>query len=151
MVMLEKMGVTLQNIEQKQDAILNKLTDKTSEQICKDILKLQKDEAAAWSDLLLHVPERCVNNLRQSPDSALDADAKIGKFVDDVDKKVMLVQGKAGTGKTLFVKHITAKYLNSQWLPIFVSLPLLSNPTKQLMQETLKEKFKLNDKEQQTL
>ena len=57
------------------------------------------------------------------------------------ETRAMLIQGGAGSGKSLFC-HIFAKKLleeNKQgWIPVFINLPTLKDPITQVIEETLR-------------
>src|SRR5207237_7187884 len=57
------------------------------------------------------------------------------------DKKVMLLLGDSGSGKSLYTQGLVAKkwqsYAPKQCIPLWISLPSLKNPLEQAIEETL--------------
>jgi hypothetical protein len=56
-------------------------------------------------------------------------------------QRVLLLKGEAGSGKSLFLEYITSRlwqnYKPQNTIPLFISLPLLKNPTRKCVEETL--------------
>ncbi len=68
------------------------------------------------------------------------------EFLNDPTKKVTLIQGGSGTGKTLFGRYLERSLWNlppssSPFIPLFVSLPSLSDPYANLIETTLQSYF----------
>jgi ankyrin repeat protein/WD40 repeat protein len=84
-------------------------------------------------------------------DSALEND--IESFLLS-DKKVMLLLGDSGSGKSLYTQGLVAKkwqsYSPKKIIPLWISLPCLKNPIKRAIEETL-QKAGCNDSEIETL
>lgn len=71
------------------------------------------------------------------------------------DKKVLLLLGNAGSGKTMFLQRLAierSKILDYQSpIPIYISLPSLKDPIHHLIQETFKDKYKFTDEQIESL
>lgn len=71
--------------------------------------------------------------------SAFDLAGAVDKFVDTTQKNSLSILGEAGTGKSFFVmsyvKHRSQSYQPGDIVPIYVSLPTLTDPENNLMLE----------------
>ena len=91
----------------------------------------------------VYVPEMGVRPAlkKEAAEQLVDAEDEVSKFVADEKLKVMLVQGGAGSGKSLFC-HMFAKRLFEEkkldYIPVFINLPSLKDPVIQVLEETLK-------------
>jgi len=74
-------------------------------------------------------------------ETAFEAENEVSRFVGDEKLKVLLVQGGAGSGKSLFCHIFGKKMLEEkgrEWIPVFINLSSLKEPLTQVIQETLK-------------
>jgi len=92
---------------------------------------------------LLYTPVRGTFT-RNSIEGSFDLEQEVEKFVEDNNRKVLLLLGYSGSGKTMFCQHVFQKkaseYLSSDTalIPIYISLPSLSNPKEHLIETALK-------------
>lgn len=93
-----------------------------------------------FEDLTLYVP--ISGSLRPRNSDIFDLNEKIQNF-NESRKKVLLLLGESGSGKSLFGKFLERdmahKYLNgsSKIIPVFVSLPMFSEPKYSLIEQAL--------------
>lgn len=73
--------------------------------------------------------------------NTFDLAKKMQELIQESDKKVFLILGSAGAGKSTFnrylEKNLWEQYKEGYYIPIFISLPSLMNPETQLIQEYL--------------
>jgi len=87
------------------DKIENTLDGRSVAEIVKDIRDYQYKENQTNETLLkMYIPENGVRKLSDinNTKNVVDVDAEVLQFIDNVDSKVMLIQGGAGTGKTIY-------------------------------------------------
>lgn len=86
----------------------------------------------------------------QLSNSAFDLAGAVDRFLDTAQKKSLSILGEAGTGKSFFVtsyiKHRAQAYQAGDIIPIYVSLPTLTDPENNLMREVL-EPFNFDNNE----
>ena len=63
----------------------------------------------------------------------------MSKFINDSLKKVLLIHGGPGAGKSLFCNIFVRKLIKDkpESVPIFISLPQMKDPIGSLLDETL--------------
>src|SRR6185369_1059825 len=77
-------------------------------------------------------------------------------FLEDRDKKVLLLIGNAGAGKSTFTRQFTyilwQKYrAEGNIIPLFISLPTMKDPVRNLIPEYLKQKGGFSEDETKVL
>ena len=81
------------------------------------------------------------SQVKEKETQVFDVEKEVISFIDDEERKVLLIQGGGGSGKSLFC-HIFAKKLLEEdgigWIPMFINLPTLKDPVTQVIQETLR-------------
>lgn len=93
-----------------------------------------------FEDLTLYVP--ISGSLTPGNSDIFDLNEKIQNF-NESSKKVLLLLGESGSGKSLFGKFLKRdmahKYLDgsSKIIPVFVSLPMFSEPKHSLIEQAL--------------
>ena len=110
-------------------------------------MSLSKINGPLYHDLQLYVPVRGkasehaverfdVTNL------AIDFINKTATSTSDVLQKVLLIQGVAGVGKSLFLRYLEKclwnDYAPGKPIPLFISLPSLTNPGREAVEQVLK-------------
>ncbi|CAL5992483.1 Pentapeptide_repeats-containing protein [Hexamita inflata] len=100
-------------------------------------------ESQEWKSCLsMYIPEKGVTDLKfiKNLSMTLDVDSELHKFFDDNQKKVALIQGGAGTGKTIYCQYLITQLLQSQLIPpLYINLPQLQNWQTKMVEETLSE------------
>ena len=88
---------------------------------------------------------------RTSDATTFDLETEVDKFLSS-NKKVLLLLGEAGSGKSTFVRHLTRNLWEAHSsqdplapIPLFISLPTLRDPYQNLIQEYLKDECELSD------
>ncbi|CAL6102178.1 Pentapeptide_repeats-containing protein [Hexamita inflata] len=72
---------------------------------------------------------------------------EVKEFVTS-DKKVMLIHGGAGSGKTTIAKQLVKDFMESDFIPLYIYLPSLMNWEHKVVESTLKQiKMDLKDNE----
>ena len=136
---------------------LNSLPQATQEKLLQDTIQKLKRKAEEeinndgdlLQDLHLYIP---LDGAKAAGD---DSGKDLGKqvieeFLDLQSKaKVMLLQGNSGSGKSTFGRYIEqrlwaeindGKMNQSAFLPLFISLPRLADPTKNIVEQVLERK-----------
>src|ERR1043166_7687783 len=82
-------------------------------------------------------------------EEGFDLDKEINKFLAS-SKKVLLLLGDSGSGKSLYTQGLTHRlwrsYDTKHFIPLWISLPSINNPQNTLIQDYLKS-FGLTDTE----
>ncbi|KAF9899499.1 hypothetical protein EC991_008790, partial [Linnemannia zychae] len=90
----------------------------------------------------IYIPPMAKANLQARDDSILPLMEKVQEFLDS-DREVMLILGDSGAGKSTFNKHLEwqlhQSYSSGDRIPLFINLPAIQNPAKELISEQLKE------------
>lgn len=100
-------------------------------------------------ELKYYIPARgCRNNNYQS---SFDLEAEVNKFLaEDKNKKVMLMLGNSGTGKSLFSQYMANRLIETAGsetpLVLYIVLPSFDDPTQNLIEKQLK-RYGLNDEQ----
>ncbi|CAL6067299.1 Pentapeptide_repeats-containing protein [Hexamita inflata] len=146
--------VQLTNLQQRLNIVDKQVNGRMDQELVTSIFDYYKQESVNWQTRLsMYIPE---NGVRDSADinnvsKIVDVDQMVMKFITDPQLKSMLIQGGAGTGKTIFCQYLIAKLLDQrQIVPIYVNLPQLQNWQTQMIEETLAE-MKLSQIEVQSL
>jgi WD40 repeat protein len=102
-------------------------------------VRLQRLEEAR---LHIYIPPMAKANLQAPDEDLFLLMDNVQEFLSS-DRQVMLILGDSGGGKSTFNKHLEAKLLRSYiiggWIPLFINLPAIDRPVKELMTEQLKE------------
>ncbi|KAG0064172.1 hypothetical protein BGZ89_009311 [Linnemannia elongata] len=102
-------------------------------------VRLQRLEEASQR---IYIPPMAKANLQASDKDLFLLMEKVQEFFSS-ERQVMLILGDSGAGKSTFNKHLEAKLLQSYtiggWIPLFINLPAIDRPVKELMSEQLKE------------
>ncbi|CAL5993880.1 Pentapeptide_repeats-containing protein [Hexamita inflata] len=143
---------TLQSAVLQQENIIEQITHsfikvekaisgRTAQELVDYIYDYYTKESEMWkARLSMYIPEKAVISINDIANiqSAIDVDQNFLNFIDDNNKKVLLIQGEAGTGKTIYCQYVITQLLESKLIvPIFISLPYLQNWEKQMVEETL--------------
>ncbi|CAL6102583.1 WD40_repeat protein [Hexamita inflata] len=97
----------------------------------------------------MYIPEKCITDIKNINDMSqiTDISDQVQSFINDTSKKSMLIQGGAGTGKTIYCQYLITQLLESKnIIPILISLPQLQNFETQMIEQSLKE-LRLTDTE----
>ena len=125
------------------------------QELNKAIIKSQVEEAKNWIELEMYISEKGVEDKDDvgKKDKVFDIDSRVNNFLQNPDKKVLLIQGDSGTGKTLYSQYLITQALKNKnaVIPIYINLPSLKDPVLKLMAETLHNKTNLIDIEVQRL
>ncbi|KAF9298896.1 hypothetical protein BGZ88_003760, partial [Linnemannia elongata] len=102
-------------------------------------LRMQRLKDACLPIYISHMAKA---NLQASDNDALPLLDKVLEFLAS-DRQVMLILGDSGAGKSTFNKHLEhrlwTEYKRGGPIPLFISLPVLERPAKDLMGEQLRE------------
>ncbi|KAG0055270.1 hypothetical protein BGZ89_002404, partial [Linnemannia elongata] len=92
--------------------------------------------------LSIYISPMAKANLQAQDNEVFPLMEKTQEFLTS-DRQVMLILGDSGAGKSTFNKHLEhrlwTEYKRSGPIPLFINLPALERPTKDLMGEQLKE------------
>ncbi|OAQ35014.1 hypothetical protein K457DRAFT_645003 [Linnemannia elongata AG-77] len=92
--------------------------------------------------LSIYIAPMAKANLQASDDEVHSLMDKFQEFLAS-DRQVMLILGDSGAGKSTFNKHLErrlwAEYKRGGPIPLFINLPALERPAKDLMGEQLRE------------
>ncbi|CAL6082371.1 Pentapeptide_repeats-containing protein [Hexamita inflata] len=139
----------LQSITEKQQDLLtqiqqrvNKIETLTAGRSVKELTQIIYDYYINENqrDFNLYIPEKGVFDIKNinNKDFIKDVDSEIQSFIKDEQQKSMLIQGGAGTGKTLYCQHLVQQIIKlRQIIPIYINLPLMQNWEKFMLEETL--------------
>ncbi len=113
--------------------------------IDKKLLELKKsilNDKELNEELAIYIPVNGSYQRYASQDvSTFDLATKIQELFTDDNKKVLLLLGSAGVGKSTFNRYLERslweKYQKGDAIPLFISLPSLTNPENELLQEYL--------------
>ena len=104
--------------------------------------RLRQDQLTAYdwqAERLNYVPLR--GSLFANSDADFDLDEEIDKFLSHKDKKIMLVMGDSGSGKSLYTQRLVVKMFQNLSattpIPLWISLPSLQDPINSAIKETL--------------
>ncbi|KAG0071599.1 hypothetical protein BGZ89_010105, partial [Linnemannia elongata] len=101
-------------------------------------VRLQRLEEARQR---IYIPPMAKANLQASDKDLFLLMDKVQEFLSS-DRQVMLILGDSGAGKSTFNKHFEAELLQSYtiggWIPLFINLPAIDRPVKELMSEQLR-------------
>ncbi|KAF9536993.1 hypothetical protein EC957_009121, partial [Mortierella hygrophila] len=102
-------------------------------------VRLQRLEEARQH---IYISPMAKANLQASDKDLFPLMDKVQEFLSS-ERQVMLILGDSGAGKSTFNKHLEVELLNSYtiggWIPLFINLPAIDRPAKELMSEQLKE------------
>ncbi|CAL6005693.1 Pentapeptide_repeats-containing protein [Hexamita inflata] len=144
----------LQHLIARQDQVLSQISNslqkveqavcgRNAQQLVKSIFDYYMKESENWKPRLsMYIPEKAVTSINDVEDlsKAVDVDEQFSNFLKNDEQKVMLIQGGAGTGKTIYCQYLITQLLQSkQIVPVYISLPQLQNWEKQMVEETLSE------------
>ncbi|KAG0213564.1 hypothetical protein BGX33_002848 [Mortierella sp. NVP41] len=89
----------------------------------------------------IYIPPRAKTSLCASDKDAFSLMDKVKDFLES-DRQVFLVLGDSGAGKSTFNKHLEHELLKSYKqgdpIPLFINLPAIDNPHKELIPEQLR-------------
>ncbi len=113
--------------------------------IDKKLLELKKsilNDKELIEELAIYIPVNGSYQRYANQDtSTFDLATKIQELFTDDNKKVLLLLGSAGVGKSTFNRYLERslweKYQKGDAIPLFISLPSLTNPENELLQEYL--------------
>ncbi|KAK3836394.1 MAG: WD40-repeat-containing domain protein [Linnemannia elongata] len=92
--------------------------------------------------LLIHISPMAKASLQAQDNEVFPLMEKMQEFLNS-DRQVMLILGDSGAGKSTFNKHLEhrlwTEYKRGGRIPLFINLPALERPAKDLMGEQLKE------------
>ncbi|KAF9090797.1 WD_REPEATS_REGION domain-containing protein, partial [Mortierella sp. GBA35] len=92
-------------------------------------------------DLPVYIPPMAKANLQAKDDDLFPLMDKVQEFLLS-NRQVMLILGDSGAGKSTFNKHLESElwrsYKKGDRIPLFVNLPALDRPDRNLMMEQLK-------------
>ncbi|CAL5990305.1 Pentapeptide_repeats-containing protein [Hexamita inflata] len=133
----------LQEIQSRLCKVETVVCGRTINELVSSIYDHYQQEKEEWKQRLsMYIPEKGVIDVKNIGDISLviDVDEQIHNFLKDDNKKSMLIQGGAGTGKTIYCQYLITNLLKSrEIIPIFITLPQLQNWEKQMVEETLQE------------
>ncbi|KAF9901258.1 WD_REPEATS_REGION domain-containing protein, partial [Linnemannia zychae] len=99
------------------------------------VLRLREEQQQVY------IPPLAKAGLLASDDDFFPLMDKVREFLAS-DRQVMLIQGGTGTGKTTFNKHLELALLHSYTpgggIPLFINLPAIEGPEKDLITKQLK-------------
>src|SRR5260221_6949544 len=129
--------------------VISNNTSVTSPTLISALDNLRKDQlnAADWKNEQLNfVPLR--GSWFANSEADFDLEAEINKFLSPQSaKKIMLLMGDSGAGKSLYTQGLVIKLWNNfstqSSIPIWISLPSLKDPINKAIEETF-EKYRLN-------
>ncbi|KAF9272074.1 hypothetical protein BGZ88_005246, partial [Linnemannia elongata] len=102
-------------------------------------VRLQRLEEAPQH---IYIPPMAKANLQASDKDLFLLMDKVQEFLSS-ERQVMLILGDSGAGKSTFNTYLEAELLRSYtiggWIPLFINLPAIDRPVKELMSEQLKE------------
>ena len=116
------------------------------ESICKKILRLKEStlrDDNINEELATYIPVNGSFQRYASQDTSnFDLATKVQELLTDNNKKVLLLLGSAGVGKSTFNRYLERylweKHQEGDLIPLFISLPSLTNPETELIQEYLR-------------
>ncbi|CAL6041893.1 Pentapeptide_repeats-containing protein [Hexamita inflata] len=131
----------LQEIQIQLNTIQSAVCGRNINQIIQLIFDYQVQETKEMQNQLnLYIPENGVSNNEdfEIVQNILDVDSEVQKHLQNENVKTVLIQGGAGTGKTIYCKHLLQKTLEQkQLVPVYINLPQLLNFEKFMVEETL--------------
>ena len=92
----------------------------------------------------VYIPPQAKATRESSDDDLFDLTTKVTEFVDsDGDTKVLLLLGDSGAGKSTFnlelERNLRMAYnTDKRWIPVFVTLPAIDRPDKDLIAKQLR-------------
>ena len=92
----------------------------------------------------VYIPPQAKATRESSDDDLFDLTTKVNEFVDsDGDTKVLLLLGDSGAGKSTFnlelERNLRMAYnTDKRWIPVFVTLPAIDRPDKDLIAKQLR-------------
>ena len=113
-----------------------------ADKIYENFQSLRAPGGALAQDLEMYVPVQ--GKPSEQSEQRFDVKTQALQFTHALEdnKKVLLIQGGAGAGKTLFLRYLEASlwenYSVDDPIPLFMSLPALANPTHQAVEQVLK-------------
>ncbi|CAL5984405.1 Pentapeptide_repeats-containing protein [Hexamita inflata] len=133
----------LAEIQNRLNAVEKAACGRSVKELTQALYDFYAKESQEWKARLgMYIPEKGVADLKFVKDIsvATDVDAELHKFFDDGEKKVALIQGGAGTGKTIYCQYLITQLLQTQQIPpLYINLPQLQNWQTQMVEETLAE------------
>lgn len=132
LIHLEKMMV---QHKENQECHLEKSVAAKLKQLSQRVL----DDENLIRELELYIPVRA--SLSSHLQQHFDLDEKVSEFLDQKNKerKVMLLLGGAGEGKSTYNRYLFKKlwyeFAEGSAIPVFIGLPSVENPATQLLQE----------------
>ncbi|KAF9128601.1 hypothetical protein BGW39_004897 [Mortierella sp. 14UC] len=89
----------------------------------------------------VYIPPMAKANLQAQDDELFILMDKVQEFLDS-ERQVMVILGDSGAGKSTFNKHLESEllrsYSNGGRIPLFINLPAIDRPDKELISEHLK-------------
>ncbi|CAL6006892.1 Pentapeptide_repeats-containing protein [Hexamita inflata] len=133
----------LAEIQSRLDAVEKAACGRSVKELTQALYDFYTKESQEWKARLgMYIPEKGVADLKFVKDisMATDVDTELHRFFDDGEKKVALIQGGAGTGKTIYCQYLITQLLQTQQIPtLYINLPQLQNWQTQMVEETLAE------------
>ncbi|CAL5984403.1 Pentapeptide_repeats-containing protein [Hexamita inflata] len=133
----------LAEIQNRLNAVEKAACGRSVKELTQALYDFYAKESQEWKARLgMYIPEKGVADLKFVKDisMATDVDAELHRFFDDGEKKVALIQGGAGTGKTIYCQYLITQLLQTQQIhPLYINLPQLQNWQTQMVEETLAE------------
>ncbi|CAL5984381.1 WD40_repeat protein [Hexamita inflata] len=133
----------LAEIQNRLNAVEKAACGRSVKELTQALYDFYAKESQEWKARLgMYIPEKGVADLKFVKDIsvATDVDVELHKFFDDGEKKVALIQGGAGTGKTIYCQYLITQLLQTQQIPpLYINLPQLQNWQTQMVEETLAE------------
>ncbi len=106
-----------------------------------DLRKLKHRRVKAHGDAL-YIPPQGKPSLQSSDDKLFDLTEKVTGFLQENTKKVCLLLGNSGAGKSTFNRRLEAdlwdKYKKSGRIPLFITLPAINQPEHDLITKHLR-------------
>ncbi|CAL6085440.1 WD40_repeat protein [Hexamita inflata] len=151
---VDKQKRQLDDIQKQLSKVEKLVCGRSLKEIIHHIFQQYDQQCQDWeAKLSLYVPEKGVRERKDVDDvsAGLDVDNEVLDFFESDTKRVMLIQGGAGTGKTIYCQYLLSTLVASrQLIPIYITLPQLQNWQNQMIEETLLE-LKINEVEIQKL
>jgi hypothetical protein len=129
------------------DALISNLKGQSEREIKADIAMVQGlDLYVSTKSTNLNLEEE---NQKLEEKDVVELEENVDKFLNSTAEQILLLQGRAGSGKSIFGRllemKLWEKYLNQKErgieggiIPLFVSLPQIITPTEELIEKALK-------------
>ncbi|CAL6092883.1 Pentapeptide_repeats-containing protein [Hexamita inflata] len=150
---IENISTQLDNNQKTLNLIDSKIQRSIIE-INKEIRKYQQQYYQDYTQsLAMYIPQKGVQKYSdiQNQQKYIDVDKQVNSFIENEEATVMLIQGAAGTGKTMLCHWLIQNLLKTEkYIPIYISLSQTENYLTNLVEESL-QNMKINDNEHQQL